>query len=51
MIADIVGGVASGIAQVIIMMPFDLVKVRVQEDSKVAPKYQGPIHCVKTILA
>ena len=30
MFTDLIGGVFSGIAQVLTMMPFDLVKVRIQ---------------------
>ena len=30
MLYDLLGGISSGIAQVVTMMPFDLVKVRIQ---------------------
>ncbi|KAF5890929.1 solute carrier family 25 member 47, partial [Clarias magur] len=50
-------GFAGGIAQVSVMSPADIVKVRLQcqiqplpaADLKSRPKYRGPVHCLLTI--
>ncbi|MCI4382916.1 hypothetical protein PGIGA_G00020290 [Pangasianodon gigas] len=50
-------GFAGGIAQVSVMSPADIVKVRLQcqtqlyqgSDLKSRPKYHGPVHCLLTI--
>ncbi|XP_017569332.1 solute carrier family 25 member 47-B [Pygocentrus nattereri] len=50
-------GLAGGIAQVSVMSPADIVKVRLQcqtepyegSDLKARPKYRGPMHCLFTI--
>ncbi|XP_073682969.1 solute carrier family 25 member 47-B [Garra rufa] len=52
--ADIfVSGFAGGVAQVLVMSPADMVKVRLQcqsnpPDSK--PRYRGPLHCLLRIV-
>ncbi|KAG5266164.1 hypothetical protein AALO_G00250490 [Alosa alosa] len=50
-------GLAGGVAQVSVMAPADIVKVRLQcqtepykvTDKQYKPKYRGPIHCLFTI--
>ncbi|XP_063039522.1 solute carrier family 25 member 47-B [Engraulis encrasicolus] len=48
-------GMSGGVAQVSVMAPADIVKVRLQcqrekiTEQQVKPKYRGPIHCLFTI--
>ncbi|XP_052441533.1 solute carrier family 25 member 47-A isoform X1 [Carassius gibelio] len=48
-------GLAAGVAQVSVMSPGDLVKVRLQcqmesKRSGLHPKYSGPVHCVLSVV-
>uniref|UniRef100_A0A9J8D0I0 Solute carrier family 25 member 47 n=1 Tax=Cyprinus carpio carpio TaxID=630221 RepID=A0A9J8D0I0_CYPCA len=47
-----VSGFAGGVAQVLVMSPADIVKVRLQCQSELPdsrPKYRGPVHCLLSI--
>ena len=49
-IKDLIGGLCSGVTQVIIMQPFDLVKIRLQNQMSSNPYYNGLIDCVKKVI-
>ncbi|XP_071488931.1 mitochondrial basic amino acids transporter-like [Diadema setosum] len=49
MAADFIAGTIGGAAGVLVGHPFDTVKVRLQMQSSLAPKYNGIIHCFVTI--
>ncbi|XP_016412842.1 solute carrier family 25 member 47-B [Sinocyclocheilus rhinocerous] len=47
-----VSGFAGGVAQVLVMSPADIVKVRLQCQTELPdsrPKYRGPVHCLLSI--
>lgn len=46
---DIIGGFVSGWTQVIIMQPFEIVKIRLQTQSTQNPYYNGMVDCFKKI--
>ena len=46
---DIISGFVSGWVQVIIMQPFEIVKVRLQTQSAKDPKYLGIVDAFKKI--
>jgi hypothetical protein len=48
-VKDIVAGFISGWFQVIIMQPFEIVKIRLQTQSHTNPYYNGMVDCVKKI--
>lgn len=48
---DIISGFISGWTQVIIMQPFEIIKVRLQTQSSQNPKYNGIVDAFKKILA
>ena len=49
-VKDFVAGTFAGILQVIVGQPFDIVKVRIQSQSRSKPQYSGTIDCAKKIL-
>lgn len=50
-VKDFFAGLCSGWAQVVIMQPFDTVKVRIVKDSKeIVKRYTGIFDCLKTII-
>ena len=48
-VKDVIAGFVSGWTQVIIMQPFEIVKIRLQTQSNVSPYYNGMIDCFKKI--
>ncbi len=50
-VKDFFAGLCSGWAQVIIMMPFDIVKIRLQTQDEKNPRYSGAMDCLKKIVA
>ena len=46
---DIISGFISGWTQVIIMQPFEIVKIRLQTQSSQNPYYNGMVDCFKKI--
>ena len=46
---DIIAGFVSGWTQVIIMQPFEIVKIRLQTQSSVSPYYNGIYECFRKI--
>lgn len=46
---DIISGFVSGWTQVIIMQPFEIVKIRLQTQSTQNPYYNGMVDCFKKI--
>lgn len=48
-VKDIISGFISGWTQVIIMQPFEIVKVRLQTQSNANPYYNGIVDCFKKI--
>ena len=46
---DIISGFVSGWTQVIIMQPFEIVKIRLQTQSSANPYYNGIVDCFKKI--
>lgn len=46
---DIISGFISGWTQVIIMQPFEIVKIRLQTQSSANPYYAGILDCFKKI--
>lgn len=46
---DIISGFISGWARVIVIQPFEIVKVRLQTQSSHHPYYNGIIDCFKKI--
>ncbi|GAU89603.1 hypothetical protein RvY_02136 [Ramazzottius varieornatus] len=49
-LADFVAGTLGGCAGVTVGYPLDMVKVRLQTQSTAAPLYNGPVHCLKTMV-
>jgi solute carrier family 25 carnitine/acylcarnitine transporter 20/29 len=47
---DIIAGFVSGWTQVIIMQPFEIVKIRLQTQSSTNPYYKGMVDCFKKIF-
>mmetsp|Transcript_2687 Transcript_2687/g.2833 ORF Transcript_2687/g.2833 Transcript_2687/m.2833 type:complete len:298 (+) Transcript_2687:58-951(+) len=50
-IKDFLAGTVGGVAQVFSGQPFDIVKVRLQSQSKTNPQYKNMVDCAKQILA
>lgn len=50
-VKDFFAGLCSGWAQVIIMQPFDIIKIRLQTQDLLSPKYSGVLDCLKKIVA
>lgn len=50
-IRDFLSGTLSGFAQVFIMQPFEIIKVRLANQSIKAPEYAGIIDCFKKIMS
>lgn len=48
-VKDIISGFVSGWTQVIIMQPFEIVKIRLQTQSNANPYYNGILDCFKKI--
>ena len=48
---DVIAGFVSGWTQVIIMQPFEIVKIRLQTQSSATPYYNGIADCFKKIAA
>lgn len=48
-IKDFISGCVCGWAQVIVMQPFEIVKVRLINQSLYNPEYKGIFHCFKKI--
>ena len=48
-VKDIIAGFISGWTQVIIMQPFEIVKIRLQTQSTRDPYYNGIVDCFKKI--
>jgi solute carrier family 25 carnitine/acylcarnitine transporter 20/29 len=48
---DFFAGVCSGWAQVMIMQPFDIIKIRLQTQSLANPIYSGVADCLKKIVS
>lgn len=46
---DVISGFVSGWASVLIMQPFEIVKIRLQTQSIANPYYTGMIDCFKKI--
>lgn len=46
---DIISGFVSGWTQVIIMQPFEIVKIRLQTQTAANPYYNGMVDCFKKI--
>lgn len=46
---DLVCGVVSGWSQVFIMQPFEIIKVRLANQSLKSPEYLGIVDCIKKI--
>lgn len=46
---DFVSGCVSGWTQVLVMQPFDLIKVRLVNQSFVNPEYKGTFDCFRKI--
>ena len=44
------GGAVAGSSQVFVMQPFEIIKVRLVNQSLTNPEYKGIIHCFKRIL-
>lgn len=49
-IKDFTAGVISGWTQVLIMQPFEIIKVRLQKQNAKNPEYAGIIDCLKKIV-
>jgi hypothetical protein len=49
MVKDIVCGATSGLTQVLVMQPFEIVKVRLMNQSLKNPDYRGTFDCFKKI--
>ena len=49
-VKDIISGFVSGWTQVIIMQPFEIVKIRLQTQSTANPYYLGVVDAFKKIL-
>lgn len=47
---DITAGFVSGWTQVLIMQPFEIVKIRLQIQSSKNPYYNGMVDCFKKIV-
>jgi hypothetical protein len=47
---DIAAGFISGWTQVMIMQPFEIVKIRLQTQSALNPYYAGIVDCFKKIV-
>jgi hypothetical protein len=48
---DFFAGLCSGWAQVIIMQPFDIIKIRLQTQNLENPRYHGILDCLKKIVS
>ena len=46
---DFTSGVASGVAQVFVMQPFEIIKIRLANQSLKNPEYNGILDCFKKI--
>ena len=44
---DFTAGVCSGWTQVMIMQPFEIIKVRLQTQSSINPEYLGILDCLQ----
>lgn len=49
-VKDFTAGLCSGWAQVIIMQPFDIIKIRLQTQDLANPRYHGIVDCLKKIV-
>jgi len=47
---DFLCGYVSGCAQIFVMQPFELIKVRLINQSLVSPEYDGIISCFRKIV-
>ena len=47
---DFTGGVISGWTQVMIMQPFEIIKVRLQTQSSANPEYSGIVDCLQKTI-
>lgn len=50
-ISDFLSGTLSGFAQVFVMQPFEIIKVRLANQSIKSPEYAGIIDCFKKIMS
>jgi hypothetical protein len=50
-VKDFFAGLCSGWAQVIIMQPFDIIKIRLQTQNLANPRYHGIVDCFKKIVS
>lgn len=49
-VKDIIAGLCSGWTQVLIMQPFDIIKIRLQTQDLANPRYSGIGDCFKKIV-
>lgn len=50
-VKDFTAGLISGWAQVILMQPFDIIKIRLQTQDLKNPRYHGIVDCLKKIVS